>query len=401
MDETPMQVVVPENRNVRSVGFGFAVCCAGMMSLAIGINLLPVFCTTLQATMGLNNEQFGRIGSVTFVGVVGAIFATGPLADRFGPKLFALIGNALVAVGLAALALSRSYNAVLVASFVLGVGAGTLDMVLSPIVGALKPENKSSAMNWLHSFYCTGSVLTVLIAAGALKLNIGWRTTSAIMIVLPVLVIAGFMAMRVPALVHESVERHRLRELLRIPYFWAAMAAIALGGATELGMSYWLPAYAEKSLGYTRFIGAMGFTGFLAAMAAGRIGVGVVSTPANVMKLLMLCCTGSAIFIVGASFLPWPGLALACCVLSGLAGSALWPSMLAVAADRFPRGGGTMYAAMGAAGNAGALVMPWIVGVAADHSTMARGLATGAICPLLMLMILLRIREKRAAAEQP
>ena len=212
-------------RSTRSVAFGFALCCAGMMSLAIGINLLPPFFTTLQRELGgLTNEELGRIPSVGFIGVVAAIFITGPLADRYGARRFALLGNVLVLVGLLLLSLAKAYEMVLAASLFLGVGAGMLDMVLSPIVGALKPENRSSAMNWLHSFYCTGAMATVVIAALALKLGISWRVVSVVLMLLPALVFAGFLRMRVPPLVDESVEggRMRLRELMRVPYFWGA-----------------------------------------------------------------------------------------------------------------------------------------------------------------------------------
>jgi fucose permease len=387
----------------RSVNFSFAVCCAGMASLAIGINLLPVFFTTLQSKVGgsagLTHEQLGRIVAVTFFGLVGATLATGPLADRYGPRRFALLGNALIILGLALLALAQVYGAVLAASLVLGLGAGTLDMVLSPIVGALKPLNRSSAMNWLHSFYCTGSMATVMVAVAVLKLGIGigWQSAALLLLVLPALVLLGFLVIHIPPLTHaaHAAGRHRLRDLVKLPYFWAALAAIALGGATEMGMASWLPAYAEKDLGYTREQGAYAFIGFLGAMTVGRLVVGMVGHPRNVIRVLMACCVGSVVFFLLASFAPWRAVALTACILAGLSGSALWPSMLAVTADRYPRGGATMYGALAGAGNAGAIVMPWIVGLAADQWTMNIGLSMGAVCPAVMLLVLIGMSNAR------
>jgi fucose permease len=54
-------------------------------------------------------------------------------------------------------------------------------------------------------------------------------------------------------------------------------------------------------------------------------------------------------------------------VLVGFTGSCLWPTTLAVGADRYPRGGATMFALLGALGNFGGIFMPWLVGVVADH----------------------------------
>ncbi|MBN8247123.1 MAG: MFS transporter, partial [Verrucomicrobia bacterium] len=149
-----------------------------MMSLAIGLNLLPVFLTTLQAQYGgaggLTAEQLGRLGALTFAGLVAGIVVTGPLADRWGAKPFAQLGNAGIAVSLLAAAVAPGYAGLGAALFGLGFGAGLLDMVLSPVVAALNPERRAPAMNWLHSFYCVGAAVTILAGTLALRLGLGW-----------------------------------------------------------------------------------------------------------------------------------------------------------------------------------------------------------------------------------
>ena len=200
---------------VRSIRYGLAANYAGMLSLAIAVNLLPVFLITFShefgGDQGLTNEQLGRLAAITFVGLVGGILIAGPLADRWGAKPFALAGNGLVAVGLLGLGLARDYPAVCRAMFVMGTGAGILDMVLSPIVCALQPDRRTAAMNWLHSFYCTGAAVTVLLGSLSLKWGLGWRTLSLGLAIVPALVLAAFAFMAVPSLVRAGTERLRLR----------------------------------------------------------------------------------------------------------------------------------------------------------------------------------------------
>jgi MFS family permease len=137
-----------------------------MVCLVIAVNLMPIFLTTVQVDLGgkavLTHEQLGRISALTFAGLVGGILFTGPLADRWGGKLFSILGTLLIGVGLVLLGISPTYSMVLVAVFVMGLGAGILDMVLSPIVVALQPDSRAKALNWLHSFYGIGTVITVL-----------------------------------------------------------------------------------------------------------------------------------------------------------------------------------------------------------------------------------------------
>ena len=90
------------------------LCYGAMMSLAIGLNLLPVFLITLSTTYGgtsgLTGEQLGRLGAVVFAGLVAGIVITGPLADRHGTKFFAQLGNALTAISLIAMVNSKRWR---------------------------------------------------------------------------------------------------------------------------------------------------------------------------------------------------------------------------------------------------------------------------------------------------
>jgi fucose permease len=379
--------------------YGLTASYAGMMCLAIAVNLLPVFLTTLSADLGgpdgLTNEQLGRLAAITFAGLVGGILLTGPLADRLGPSPFAIGGNALIAVGLALLGTARGYGAVCVAVFIMGAGAGVLDMVLSPIVSALQPHRRTAAMNWLHSFYCTGAVATVLLASLGLRYGLGWRGIALGLTPLPALVAAAFVLMEMPPLVAEGGERTRLRRLIREPYFLVALAAIFLGGATEVGLAQWLPAYAETTLGFSKWTGGMSLLFFSLAMAVGRIGVGVLGPRINPFRLLIVCCWGSvALFVVGC-FAPWPAVALAACMAAGVTGSSLWPSTLGITADHYPRGGASMFGLLAAFGNFGCVFMPWMVGMIADWTGLRIGLSTATLCPLLMVFLLAWMRRRQ------
>jgi fucose permease len=381
------------------------LCYGAMMSLAIGINLLPIFLVSIQHSFpgasgtGLTQEELGRIGSVAFVGLVFAILATGPLADRMGAKAFALAGNILLAIGLAITSWSPNYAVLLVANFILGFGAGVLDMVLSPVVSAINPENRSSSMNWLHSFYCVGATITVLAGTAALQCGISWRAACLILIPLPIALIFALGAQKFPALTEEGEERTPFQKLITDPWFFGALVAIFLGGATELGMAQWLPAYAELGLKYPQWVGGTALFLFSICMAIGRMGIGALSEKINPVTIMAWGCGLSVVLFLLGSFFPIKLIALGACVLAGLTGSCLWPTMLAITADKYPNGGATMFGALAAFGNAGGIFMPWAVGVIADHSSLAYGLAVSALAPFFMLPIVLILGRKTACAK--
>ena len=379
-------------------GWALTVNYVAMMCEALVGNMIPVVLTSLSADLGgvhgLTKEQLGRIGGTTFAGIVAGVALTGPLADRWGWKAFAIGGNLLIALGLALLASAPGYGAILAAVFVLGIGGGALDMILSPIVCALQPHRRTTAMNWLHSFYCIGAVATILAASLGLRFGMGWRTLTLALVPAPLLVAAGFIRLRLPPLIQEGQARMRLRRLIRTPYFGVALAAIFLAGATELGMAQWLPAYAEYALGYSKWIGGMALLAFSVGMAAGRVITATLGRRFTAFEMMTFCCWVLVGLYLAGCFLPWKPAALSACVAVGLAASCLWPSMLGLAGDRFPQGGASMFGLLAALGNMGGLFMPWAVGAAADHSSLRLGLSIVALCPLLMALALLWMRRR-------
>ena len=275
-----------------------ALCYAAMMCLAIGINLLPVFLTSIGASFGegsvLSREELGRLGAAAFGGLVVGILVTGPLADRFGGKPFVLLANVLTVLGLMGMAASPTFSLLLAMVFVVGLGAGMLDMILSPVVAALNPERRTAAMNWLHSYYPVGAVVTILIGTVALAFDVGWRTVCWLVIVLPLGLVLAFLPMRFPDMVTDR-GRTSMRSLCAKPWFLVALAAIFLGGATELGMAQWLPAYAETTLGFSPTVAGVGLLLFSIAMALGRMVVGAMEARANAYVVLVV---GSSLSVV-------------------------------------------------------------------------------------------------------
>jgi MFS family permease len=110
-------------------------------------------------------------------------------------------------------------------------------------------------------------------------------------------------------------------------------------------------------------------------MALGRVFAGLFGRRVNPITLMLGCCWMSVVLFLLACFAFWPVVALTASVAVGLAGSCLWPSTLGVAADRFPRGGATMFGLLAAFGNLGGILMPWLVGVTFGLVILAAGLS--------------------------
>jgi fucose permease len=346
---------------------------------------LPILRRSAQGAAVLSNEQLGRISATAFAGVVSGLLVSGPLANRFQAKWFTVGGNLLIACGLVALGLSGSYRNILAGVALMGIGGGILDMILSPIVCALRPDHKAQAMNWLHSFYCIGAVLTVLAATIAFERSFSWQEVALWMSVPPFILGVTFLFLRHPLLVSEETKLARVRDLLPQRFFLLASGAIFLAGAAEMGVAQWLPAYAELELGMSRAVGGASLLSFSVAMALGRIGIGALSGRVSMFRLMAWGSGSTAFLLLLAGLFPDARVSLAACIASGFAVSCLWPGILASAADQFPSAGASMFGALSAFGNFGGILMPWAIGAIADRGDIALGIAASAVCPLLVL----------------
>lgn len=368
------------------------LCNGGMLCIAFVGSLIPVYLTTFGETFGnLSKHELGRIPATMFIGAFISILISGPLADRFGAKQFAVGGMAFCVIGLLSISLAPNYSVLLIASGQLGLGAGVLDMILSPIVSALCTDNRVAAMNRLHAFYCLGVVGIVLITSLCIHLQLPWRTVIATFALMPLALGFGFLFTPLPPLVHPDHERYRLRQLLLRPRFFAAMLMILFVGAIEEGMGQWLPAYSESVLGYSKSTGGMALAGFALLMGIGRLGSSYFIKRIGPHATVLCCAIACTLFYTLASRATNPAIALSACILVGLGCSLLWPTTLGMTADRIPQGGATMFSFMAGIGNVGCILAPWGEGIIADQKGLRFAIGIGALSPLLLIFLVLAI----------
>ena len=379
----------------------YILCCLSMLSLAFFVNIISVYLTTLSAEFGgaagLTKEQLGRIAVFSFAGVIAGILSCGALADRWGARIFAAAGNWMIAAGMILCSFAPSYPAFLACMFVIGFGAGCLDLILTPVVVALYPERKSAVLNWLHSFYPIGGIVTILICGYAIQRGWNWRHAVFGLSILPLAAGVGMILSKLPALVLEEGRRQKARDLVRKPVFILLVLGLLLAGIPEIGINVWLPAYSELELKLPAWQANLGLVLFTSAMAVGRILNGWLSRRINVRYLMIAGCLVCIVFYLLASLAADPGVSWMSCVVIGFGVSCLWPGILSLTSERFPRAGASVYAVLSAVANVGGMLTPWGIGLGGDVFGLRPAMAMVGFFPLLMIVLLLVLRRYRGA----
>ena len=368
-------------------------CYLGMFIQALVINLTPLLFIPLKEQYGLTFEQVGRLVLVNFLTQMLVDLACAGLADRVPVKPLVVAANLLAGAGLWVFALAPGsvggspYAGLLLGTVVFSIGCGLLEVLLSPILNAVPSADGREAadMAILHAFYPIGKVAVIVATALALYLwgAAHWRWIVLAWSVFPFVNTFAFARVRMPRLAPEGEARHRLRALLRRPSYLALLAAIALAGATELTLGQWSSAYLERGLGLPKLAADLaGFCVFGLGMIAGRLWMGIKGEAYDLTKVMIGSALLSAAMCLVLALSPWPWLALAACAPAGLFVSMLWPGAISLSAARFPLAGASMFALMAAAGDSGAALMPWAVGVIADGGARSAA-ALAWLAPLL------------------
>tara|TARA_R110002110_G_scaffold415561_2_gene650948 strand:- start:175826 stop:177148 length:1323 start_codon:yes stop_codon:yes gene_type:complete len=337
------------NLSIFMIGLGFAV----------RANVAP----NLQADIydkidPLNSAAMvgGALGA-TFTGFALTLLFGSALVDLIGMKrmlLLSALGYIAGALGLLAAALMPTAagieTLVLVSLLLTGLGWGAVEAASNPMVAALYPEEKTHRLNILHAWWPAGIVVGGLLGVAITALALPWELNMAVLIV-PSLVLAWMVATSVFPVTERVASGvsygDMFRELVRRPMFWVFWVCMYLTAAAELAPGQWV------NIALSNIVGMQGIVLLVyvsALMFVMRHFAGPIVERISSIGLMFFSCLAAGIGLYLLSLADTPALAFAAATVWGIGVCYLWPTMLAIVSERFPRGGALAMGLMGFAG---------------------------------------------------
>jgi len=157
-----------------------AVSGLGWMFDAMDVLMLSFLLAPIASEFKLDPGQRGLIGSATFVGMFIGAAVAGRLADRYGRRGVFTTTLVVFSVGAALSALAPTYETLLAARVIAGLGLGGELPVAATLVSELSPRSQRGRMIvLLESFWAWGTILAGLVAITVVPVY-GWRGAFAI-----------------------------------------------------------------------------------------------------------------------------------------------------------------------------------------------------------------------------
>jgi MFS family permease len=169
----------------------------------------------------------------------------------------------------------------------------------------------------------------------------------------------------------------------------------------------------EAAMGIPKIIGDYAGVGMFAlAIGIGRTWYGKKGDKVDIYKAMTAGAALCLVCFLTVVFSPFPVLSLVACALSGLGVSLLWPGSIVIATRKFPLAGTSMFAILAAAGDIGASLGPWLVGLTADKTPSLLqtaqitvsgnpGLRAGFLLAVLFPVVILTVMKYLANNKNP
>ena len=381
-------------------------CFVGYIVQAIVNNFAPLLFVTFESSYNVPLSKITILITVNFLIQLFIDMLSARFIDRIGYRASVIIAHIFSAVGLLLLTflpelLPDPYIGILISVCIYAIGGGLIEVLISPMVEACPTENKEKTMSLLHSFYCFGHVLVVLLSTGFFALfGIGnWKILTLVWACIPIVNAIVFIKAPIYSLNEDGEKGLTLSGLFKQKLFWILMLMMICSGASEQAVSQWASVFAEKGLNISKTLGDLaGPMSFAVFMGLSRIIYGRYGDRLNLNRFMKFSCVLCIASYMCISLIPASAIGLIGCAICGFSVGILWPGTYSIAAAAIKGGGTLMFAMLALAGDLGCSAGPTLAGLVSGRfgGDLRIGILSAMIFPVLMLIGIFLTGKKKS-----
>jgi fucose permease len=276
---------------------------------AFGIpqSLLGISWIYMQDTFHVRLDAIGILLSVATIGRLIATFTSGKIIGWMGVGRFMFVGSLLSIVGMLGYALLQSWELLLVAQFVWGVGSVAINNGINIFAAA---NYGPSRMNWLHATFSLGSAIAPsLLTFIVSDLHQSWQWSYLVLVAIQV-VITVLIGLNLPRweiepeamAARQPTERVQMRDTLRLSLIWLVMGMFFMHSGVQLSAGQLTNSLFVQGLGIDPKIAATWITVYWTSLTIGRVLTGFIVDRIGGRLLLRIA---TFLIFIGALMLWW------------------------------------------------------------------------------------------------
>jgi MFS family permease len=301
-------------------------------------------------------EMIGAVLGVAFLGFACTIAIGSPLLDKIGMRVMLPLSGVCFVAGTLVILFAGSlssgagvYTVIWSGAVITGIGWGLVETVINPLTATLYPDEKAAKLNILHAWWPGGLIAGGLLGYFMEKFQIGWQTKLALIILPAAAVVVLCIGVKFPPTERAASGismKQMFRELLN-PMFIVLFCSMFLTAASELAPGQWVQLALTRTVHMEGILLLVYVSGI---MFVARHFAGPLVHKLSPIGLLWCSCLLASLGLVLLSFANSPVTGVLAATVWGTGVCYMWPTMLATASERFPRGGALLMGLMGTAG---------------------------------------------------
>lgn len=319
---------------------------------------------SIAAALSLDLAESGLLASALALGLGAGMLTAGPLVDRFPRRPLLLLATLASGLAMVFVEPGISHARLLLQLFVVGWGGGIYDVLLSVVIVERFAEGAARRVSLAHAAATLGAMSGPVLAS-ALESRGGWTAIFSATGI-------GYLgfALWVAALPLPPPARAAHADVRVRPALWSpALLAFGLIGFAYLGVetaaTLFAVPYAADGLGLDPGRGRSAISSFWLGILAGRAALVLWPREADARWLVASGAAGGALVAASAALaLPQIELVFALC---GVCVGAVFPLLLTLVAQAFPRAPALATALVAGGGELGGIAVPWLHGALGDR----------------------------------
>lgn len=325
----------------------FAASCFALITTAFAFAIRAGILNELRDKLGLDGHQLGLINQMVLgIGFPIATIVGGLLYNELGPKRMVWIAFVCHMIGIVSTIFAGSFEMLLVSSFFVGFGNGSVEAACNPMIAAMYSNNKTTMLNRFHVWFPGGIFLGSLISQLITGIGLSWQVQVAVMLIPTVIYAVLFWGQKFPeaAAAGQAKLSDNLRGMLN-PLYLFMLLCMVLTANTELSTQQWVGPLLQASGAQPMIILAL-TTGL---MAVGRFYAGPVVHRFNPTGVLW----GSAIIATFGIYLlghTTGAMTYVAAIMFAIGVCYFWPTMLGFVGEYTPKSGALGMSVVGGMG---------------------------------------------------
>lgn len=354
---------------------------SGICAISTGVVV-----TILQEAYGFAYGMTGTLLSLMSIGNLISGFAAGVFPGKIGMKKTAGILTAGYCVGYLLMGVTGALAVLAAAFFLVGVAKGTTINMCTILVGN-HSKNRTRGMNIMHGCYALGALLCPFLIAAALGAG-QW---------VPMYLLAAcgaglwLLFLAVPMEEGGGKEKQKTDwSFLKNRKFWLLTGLIFCQNAAETSVTGWMVTYFKDSGIISGTLSTYTVTVMWGATLIARMLIAFVLPLKDVYGAMIKMSLGCILFYALLMTAGTQTMAIVLLFAFAFAMAGMNPTAVACA------GRMTNVTTMGVmlpAASAGAIVMPWLIGIIAEHLGLTAGMASNVVPCAGMLLFSIAVKK--------